>query len=329
MPFHTVIAALLLTISSASHAGDLFDLLQRMADADHDQNYQGIFILRKSDKLSTLKVTHGHDDKGVWESLETLDGESRKVVRRNNRVVSIYPARELVTIRHRSDNKSLHLQLPDNIDQLNQFYSLQRLEDDRIADRQTLVVDLMPKDQYRYGYRYWVDQDTGMLLRCDLLDEEMSVVEQMMFTSLEYLKISPVQSLDLTQFEQYEQLQLDAHEMIDQQAAGQQNFQPGWQVDVLPEGFMLTQSTMRHSEPAAMRSDAPADLLHMVYSDGLASVSVFIEKNQGAGKHLPGASNMGAVNAFGQPAGDYFVTVVGEVPIKTVKTMALSTVRSQ
>ena len=319
MPFFTVIAVFLLFLSGNSYAGNLFDMLQRMSNADHDQNYQGIFILRELDKLSTLKVQHGNDDKGVWESLETLDGESRKVIRRNNKVVSIFPERKLVTIRHRADNYSLHLQLPENIDQLDLYYTIQRLDDDRIANHQTLVVDLLPKDQYRYGYRYWVDKNTGMLLRCDLLAVDKTVVEQMMFTSLEYSDSSPVQSFDLAQFEQYKQKILD-----EQETNERKNTQSKWAVNVLPKGFMLTQSTMRQSQPTA---DSSADLLHMVYSDGLASVSIFIEQNQGEDKHLQGGSTMGAVNAYGNPVDGYFVTVVGEVPVTTVQSMARSTVK--
>jgi len=85
--------------------------------------------------------------------------------------------------------------------------------------------------------------------------------------------------------------------------------------------------TVISSENTAGEKKAQLDLLHLVYSDGLASVSVFIEKNQGSEKHLQGASSMGAVNAFGNSVGDYFVTVVGEVPVKTVQSMAQSTVK--
>ncbi|VAW50576.1 Sigma factor RpoE negative regulatory protein RseB precursor [hydrothermal vent metagenome] len=324
MPLYTVIAVFLLAFSANSYAGDLFDMLQRMSDADQNQNYQGIFILRKSDKLSTLKVLHGNDEEGVWERLETLDGESRQVIRRNNKIVSIYPGRKLVTIRHRANNHSLHLQLPDNIKQLDNFYTLQRLDDDRIADHPTLVVDLLPKDQYRYGYRYWVDKNTGMLLRCDLLAVDNTVVEQMMFASLKYLKSSPEDLFEIAPIEQYKRQVLDAHEF---------NVLPStqlkWAVKVLPKGFMLTQSMTRHPSPSATNKSVTADLLHLVYSDGLASVSIFIEENQGEDKHLQGASTMGAVNAYGNSVGDHFVTVVGEVPITTVQSMARSTVRLQ
>jgi len=322
MPLYTVIAVFLLTLSTNSYAGDLLDILQRMSDADQDQNYQGIFILRKSDKLSTLKVLHGKDEEGVWERLETLDGESRQVVRHNNKVVSIYPERELVTIRHRAGNYSLHPQLPDNIRQLDYFYTIRRLDDDRVADHPALVVDLLPKDQYRYGYRYWVDKNTGMLLRCDLLSVDNKVVEQMMFASLKYLESSPADSFDVSPFAQYKQQVLDEHD-VDVLPSTQLK----WAVNILPKGFMLTQSTMRHSQSAVTSKEEAADLLHLVYSDGLASVSIFIEQNQGEDKHLQGASSMGAVNAYGNSVGDHFVTVVGEVPITTVKSMARSTTR--
>ncbi len=323
-------ALFLSLLSTNSFADDLFDMLKRMSDADQNQNYQGTFILRKSDDLSTLFVTHGVDNEDVWESLETLNGESKKVLRFNSQVISVFQDREVVTIHHSNKKRSLHPQLPDNIDQLQRFYSMQRLDDDRIANHQTLVVDLLPKDQYRYAYRYWVDKNTGMLLRCDLVDEDKVVVEQMMFTSLDYLSEMPAQAFDLQQFEQYNQV-LDEPEEVSH------TVKAGWKVAHLPAGFMLTQSTMRYSRPPSVAhnnqsvtnlSDASSpDLLHLVYSDGLASVSVFIETNQGGEKHLQGEASMGAVNAFGYAVDSYFATAVGEVPAKTVQLMAQSMIK--
>jgi len=318
-PFSVIVAFPLFLISASSFAGDLFDMLKRMSEADQDQNYQGTFILRKSDNLSTLHVTHGSDDNGVWESLEALNGEPRKVIRRNNKVVSIFPGRELVTIRDHAEKQSLHPQLPENLDQLELFYSINQLPDDRIAKHQTLVIDLVPNDKFRYGYRYWVDKNTGMLLRCDLVAEDKGVVEQMMFTSLDYLPNSPVSSIDMKKFEHYKQQNLD-EPVIDVKNSASLR----WTIKALPKGFMLTHSMLRYSQPPVNDEVKEPDLLHMVYSDGLASVSVFIEKNEGAVKHLQGASTMGAVNAYGNSVDDYSVTVVGEVPIITVQAMAQS-----
>ena len=337
MPVTPVSVAFFLFISSTSvFAGDLFDMLQRMSGADQEHSYQGIFILRKSDNLSTLKVTHGKDENGVWESLEALNGEPRKVVRRNDKVVSVYPDRELVTIRHYSTRQPLHPQLPENIEQLELFYSINQLPDDRIANYPALVVDLIPNDELRYGYRYWVDKNTGLLLRCDLVAEDGSVVEQMMFTSLEYLPQAPASAFDLKQYEHYDQ------QLLDGPAADASHSAPlQWVINTLPKGFVLTQSTMRYTQSSLAENaeshaesqgqtaemSAKPDLLHLVYSDGLASVSVFIEKKQNSQKHLQGAATMGAVNAFGNSVEDYFVTVVGEVPEKTVRSMAQSAVK--
>ncbi|MDT8282459.1 MAG: MucB/RseB C-terminal domain-containing protein, partial [Gammaproteobacteria bacterium] len=309
----------LLLFSVNSLAGDLFDMLKRMSEADQDQNYQGTFILRKSDDLSTMLVTHGIDDNGVWESLEALNGEPRKVIRRNNKVVSIFPGRELVTIRDNVEKQSLHPQLPENLGQLELFYSINQLPDDRVANHQTLVIDLVPNDEFRYGYRYWVDKNTGMLLRCDLVAEGERVVEQMMFTSLDYLPHSPVSSIDLKRFDHYQQKNLDEPVIDAKNSAFTQ-----WTVKALPKGFMLTQSMLRYSHPPVNYDVEKPDLLHLVYSDGLASVSVFIKKNESAVKPLQGASTMGAVNVYASSVNDYSVTVVGEVPIKTVQAMAQS-----
>jgi len=317
----------LVASSSNAFAGDLFDMLKRMSDADQNKNYQGNFILRKADNLSTLRVTHGVDDEGEWESLESLNGEAKKMLRHNNRVITIFPGSKRVAIRQSGKNFSLHQQLPSNIEQLETYYSIERLADDRIANHETLVINLSPKDKYRYGYLYWIDKNTGMLLRCDLLSEENKIVEQMMFTSMDYLTEPPEQLFDLKQFDALKEAE-PAH--TEKTVKLEQPREARWKVGNLPEGFMLTQNTMRFSKSQQENQEQKLhprqfpDLQHMVYSDGLASVSIFIEKNRGDKEHLSGALTQGAVNAFGNAKGDYYVTVVGEVPEQTVQIMAQS-----
>ncbi len=332
------IALLFILSSSHSFATDLhlFDMLKRMSDADRNQNYQGTFILRKGDDISTWRVAHGIGENGAWESIEMLNGEPKKVLRKNNQVVTVFPYQQLVTIRHTEKTRSFHPQLPKNIDQLEFLYSLNRLPDDRIASRAALVVELFPKDQYRYGYRYWIDKETGMLLRCDLVvkegGQEKRVIEQMMFVSLDYLAEPPAPAFTLEQFAQYRQQVLD-EAIIDVGQSAQQN----WVVNALPEGFMQTQSIMRHAQPLVAGSHDSSvssaetrpvpDLLHLVYSDGLASVSIFIKKNHRLNTPSQGATAMGAVNVFAHSVGNYFITVVGEVPAKTVALIARSTAK--
>jgi len=312
-----VIAAAMLSLaSSVAYASELTDMLNKMSDASLTRNYQGTFILHKADTLATLHVIHGMDERGVWESLESLNGESRKVIRQNNKVISIYPEKKILTVRESHSEKPFHPQLPENIEQLESFYTLQRLNDSRIAGYPTLVLDLKPKDEFRYGYRYWLSKDTGMLLRCDVFDDKQAILEQMMFTHLEYLDKTPEVAFSKVKLKAYTIKAYDNTDVsADKQAA---NKQPNWRVMQPPEGFTLSQSLYREL-PQGL------NLLQLVYSDGLASVSVFVEKISTNGQHLIGASSKNSINAFGVQLKDYHVTVVGEVPAATVKKMAQST----
>jgi sigma-E factor negative regulatory protein RseB len=309
-----ILAASALTLGATAALAaneNLAALLKKMAQADDALNYQGIFIMRKADNLQALRVEHGADERGVWESMQSLNGESRKIVRHNDEVMSFYPARKLLTISHNMSKKSLHPRLPDNIDNIDKmasYYSIARLDDDRIADRDTYVLQLTPTDKFRYGYRYWLDDETGVLLKCDLLNESGVVVEQMMFTQLEYLPKVPAAAFSSADTSGYTMKQLDTQRTAIEHS--------GWQVEQLPAGFMLTQATARKSKDA--------ESMHLVYSDGLASVSVFIEAGANGDHHLDGAQSMGALNAFGTRVGANSITVMGEVPATTVMQIAQS-----
>lgn len=301
---------LLLAVHPAM-AGHVSDLLEKMTAAGEGLNYRGVFVLRKADKLTTMRVEHGRDERGVWESLESLNGEARKVIRFNEEIISIYPERNLLTVSRSKNKVSLHPTLPENIDKLEAYYKISRLEDDRIADHATAVLDVMPNDKYRYGYRYWLDTDTGVLLKCDLLNEKGKVVEQMMFTMLEYLPKAPESAFAEIDVKGYERQILDKGRVAVTNA--------DWHVTGLPAGFMLTHSSLRQSDNA--------ESLHLVYSDGLASVSVFIEQGKKSPHQLDGISSMGGLNVYGMRVGEYSVTVMGEVPVATVMQIARSTQR--
>jgi sigma-E factor negative regulatory protein RseB len=168
-----------------------------------------------------------------------------------------------------------------------------------------------PKDNLRYGYKYWLDNDTGVLLKCDLLNEDGNVVEQMMYTSFQDHDSVPESAFGELDVSDYKRQQLDLERKVVKHT--------GWTVNELPPGFMLTQSTLRHNEKT--------DSLHMIYSDGLASVSVFVETGDNRHHRLEGATSMGALNVFGQQLDDAHVTVMGEVPEATVERIARSMVR--
>ncbi len=305
----TVLFGLFLLLSQPVLADHISDLLEKMSAADKRLNYQGVFVLRKADNLITMRVNHTADADGVRESLEFMNGEARHVIRNNDEVISIYPDRKIYTVTETKQKTGLHPALPQNLDKLQSYYEIERLDDDRIADHKTAVIKLHPKDSNRYGYRYWVDKDTGVLLRCDLVADDDKVIEQMMFTQLEYKDSLPASKFDYPGLDDFEKRLLGKDRTITPDV--------GWQVSELPAGFMLTQSSTRKKDNSTA--------LHLVYSDGLASVSVFIEYGQQGHKYLKGATAMGALNAYGVKNDDYYITVMGEVPESTVQQIALST----
>jgi len=295
-------------LTTPALASDVSDLLKKMTKTDEHLNYQGVLVLHKSNNLVAMHVEHGVDDRGVWESMVSLNGEARRVVRVNDKVTSVYPERHLLTVTHSKNKHNLHPALPENLEKLEAYYTINRLKNDRIANHSTVVLDVVPNDGLRYGYRYWLDEKTGVLLRCDLLNEERQPIEQMMFTMLEYLPSTPASAFAEIDREGFKERKLD-------QAAPEQQ-DPAWQVKNLPKGFMLTQSRVRET--------GKGKVLHLAYSDGLASVSVFVEPERFVHHRRKGVSTMGAVNAYRTSVDQHFVTVMGEVPVAAVKQMAQS-----
>jgi sigma-E factor negative regulatory protein RseB len=296
-----------------AYASSVSDIVSGMSAADKRSNYIGTFVLRKSDKMMTMHVVHGVDERGIWESMESLNGEARKIVRHNNEVISIYPDRKLVTVSKMGDKPGLHPTLPQSLDKLANYYTINQLGEERIAGRETSVLNVQPKDDYRYGYKYWLDNETRVLLKCDLLDEKGEIVEQMMYTSFNNHSEVPPSAFSIPDLDGFTRQSLDRN-------SGKQA-DIGWRATNMPQGFMLTQSTIRGT--------GDDESLHLMYSDGLASVSVFIEKGENSPHRLVGTSKMGALNAFGKEVNGAQITVMGEVPEATVAAIAESMERTQ
>jgi len=292
------------------HAEALDAWLDKMKQAMNSKNYEGTLVIRQQDHLQAMRVRHGVDKEGSWETLESLNGEARKVIRKDGHVTTVFPARGVLTISRDVQAAPLHPRLPENRDILKKYYQLDLLGEDRVASRAAQVVQVMPKDQYRYGFRFWLDKDSGLLLKCDLLDQQGQVIEQLMFSELHILEQSPKPDDEVANRDSYQVIDLDSgHE--------ESTSQP-WRVDKLPAGFQLTQSRSRPSR------HGEGLVHHMVFSDGMASVSVFVETHIPENRVLNGVSSMGALNAYGQPIDGHHVTVIGEVPVATVELIGQS-----
>ncbi|HET7308155.1 MAG TPA: MucB/RseB C-terminal domain-containing protein [Gammaproteobacteria bacterium] len=291
-------------------------LLQRMTHALESLNYTGNFVYLHQGELEAMHVVHRVDAQGDEERLTSLTGTPREVIRKHQSVECVLPRKQIVIVHDYRPESPFPIILSPHSDtrDLSKYYQLKRLGHQRTAGRDCVVVALQPKDDYRYGYRLWLDSKTNLLLRSELVDAGGTTIERVMFTHVELPdKIPPGEikpSIDTRGF---------ARRPRD---AGQAP--PGTaqtvtlKVDNLPPGYKMTVDEMQHL------ADIDAPVRHLVFTDGLASLSVFATPHKDGKDALRGPSSRGPVNAYGRLLDGYQITVVGEVPAATVKLVAQS-----
>jgi sigma-E factor negative regulatory protein RseB len=288
-------------------------LINNMSDAVRNLNYDGVFIYQRGGQMNTLRLIHRANEDGELERLVSLTGSAREVIRNKDSVTCIFPDDQAVVVEKSRPRELLSSQLPESIDQLVNNYHFSILGEDRVAGRLTWVVSIKPKDAYRYGYSFWIDQQNNFLLKSELKNRTGLLLEQIMFTQLEILEVVSDEmlkpSINGAGFTWYNNSKEKKH--TDKETGE-------WKVGWMPDGFVKN----NHEMYPMVDSKRPVD--HMVYSDGLAMVSIFIEKMDARLGMSAGFSKMGGVNTYAKVANGYQVTAVGEVPQATVQRMANS-----
>ena len=282
--------------------------LKRMSEAAKSLNYEGTFVYRQGAHIETMRIIHRAEAEGERERMVSLNGVPREVLRDETQVTCIMPDDHAVVVDTRR-SKGRFASSFENVDErLEAFYLFSVGEVDRIAGRTARIIRIKPKDEYRYGYSIWLDVETGLLLKSELLDGEGNVLEQVLYTSVSLPESIPDTMLEpAISGEGFTWYRNEGGEPAARQVASD------WAVGGLPAGFVLKSS----DEEPLPNSEAPVG--HMVYSDGLASFSVYVERLTTDKEPFAGLSQMGAMNAFGTLVGDNQITVVGEVPRKTVE----------
>ncbi len=287
------------------------DWIQYMSDAMRNLNYRGNFVYMHGNHLESMSISHMKDESGEKERLLSLNGEAREVIRDDKNLTCIWPSSRKIVVDFSRKNSYSPIFIPDDVKRISKLYDINLLGSDRVANQQTQVIEIKPRDEYRYGFKFWVNSDNGLLLKSNLVGENSHVVEQVMFTSLDLLEegdqidVNDIPPID----DNYTMVRYHSGEN-----SGNIVGEISWQITAMPEGF--------RQESILKREDsASGKFFHqMVYTDGLASLSIFIEK-QSNQTHL-GKTSMGAVNAFIRVMNDYSVTAIGEVPAVTVQRMA-------
>jgi len=314
-PLGTTLLCLVLLPAAQAGEPEARAWLERMGQALATRNYDGTFFHLSDSQSETMRIVHQVRNGRVTERLVSLDGSGREIIRNDKEVVCYLPDKRTVLVEKRTDDNPLLAALPSYSEGLEAHYDITLGDKAKVLGRKTRQIAVRPKDEYRYGYHLWLDDETAMPLKSQLRDREGRVLEQILFAKLELTdSIEPGSLAPQVEADDFEWLRQDnppaAH------AAREGEVQPQWRVNRLPPGFQLTASRIQ----AIGGSSAPVQ--HLVFSDGLASVSVFIESRQDEAEPLVGLHKVGSAHAFSVHAWDHQVTAVGEVPAGTVEMIA-------
>jgi len=312
-----ILVLLPLKYTLAEPADDARQWLERMIQSAHALNYEGVFIYMQGQHVEAMRVIHAGTADGERQRLFSLNGPPREIVVAGNRIVCVTPEQQ-PALGAGYRRSPFPITLPLKLDQLADQYEFKLADEDRVAGLTTRVIVIQPRDKLRFGYRLWLNQDNGMVLRSALFDDAGQWLEQMMFTSVLYKQEIDPALLNTPASANPPPPQQNEPAAAEVKPVGEDAVQSSWTLaeSELPQGF---RQVTHYRLPARDVERAPE---HIVLTDGLATVSIFLEPLAGAKPLLQGPAQMGAMNAFGKVLNDYQVLVVGEVPQAAVQMIA-------
>ncbi|MCC8403746.1 MucB/RseB C-terminal domain-containing protein [Paraburkholderia sp. MMS20-SJTN17] len=291
------------------------ELLNRIHQAAQQQNYEGAFVYQRGNFVQTSRIAHysTHTD-GEFEQLESLDGKPRKMLRHNDDMYTFVPERRLVVLETRQNKDSFPALLAVNGSQVLSVYEPKMLDDDRVAGIDSVVMKLDPKDSYRFAYKLWADKKTGLLLRAQTLDPSGQVLEQLSFSQV---RIGvPVDTAGIVNGIR----NLAGWTVVRPPVEPVDMAAQGWQIAPSVPGFHMIRQLRR---PMASREAGkpPIPVDQAVFSDGLAAISVFVEPVEN-NTRKEGTGDSGATHVLVKRQGDFWITLLGEVPQITLQQFA-------
>ena len=291
-----------------AHADEAQDWLARLGQAEQQQSFHGTFVYERNGSFSTHDIWHRVQDGKVRERLLQLDGSAQEVVRIDGQTQCV--SGTLIAGLGNTPDSSARALDPQK---LKNWYDLAVIGKSRVAGRPAVIVSLKPRDQHRYGFELHLDRETGLPLKSLLLNDKGQLLERFQFTRLDTAEV-PKDS----------ELQASAEckpVVFDSDKASAMKVSQVWHSDWLPPGFELTSSSARQ-DPATKTL-----VNSLMYDDGLARFSVFLEPLNGAAV-TDTRTQLGPTAAVSRrlttQQGEVMVTVVGEIPIGTAERIALS-----
>jgi sigma-E factor negative regulatory protein RseB len=285
--------------------------LQRIYSASEKLSYSGTFVYQQGERVETSRIVHIAEASGPRERLETLDGSPREIVRTGDEVVCYLPGSMTVKIDKQPGRRPFPAILSEQLKDVSDNYTVKKGNVERVAGYSCQILMLEPKDRMRYGHRLWADLGTGMLLRARTVNDKDEMLEQFRFTQIQIGGTIGREQLK----PRYSRQSKDWH--VENSGATRANLaESGWTIRSRPPGFRTVAELIR-------TVGGTVGVGHIVLSDGLAAISVFIEPatSKRPAPHA-GLAHQGAINVYIRPVGNYWVTAVGEAPAESVKYVA-------
>jgi sigma-E factor negative regulatory protein RseB len=299
---------------STAESRTINDWLLRTHEASKRLAYTGTFVVSSGGAMSSAKIWHVCEGDQQMERVETLSGAPRSTFRHNDQVVTFMPDQKLVRSETR-ESLGIFPELLQSADsRVADFYKVRQEGIERVAGIEADVVVLVPKDSMRFGYRVWAEQKRGLVIKLQTLDAAGKVLEQAAFTELQL--DAPVKMDKLVQMMgKVDGYRVEKTPLVKTTASSE-----GWAMKAPVAGF---KSMNCYKRPASVTSGAPrGEALQWIFSDGLASVSVFVEPLDRQRHDKESSLSMGATQTMSRQMGEFWLTVMGEVPMATLRMFA-------
>jgi sigma-E factor negative regulatory protein RseB len=290
--------------------------LKRIQLAAQKLNYTGMFVYQDANQVRTSRIAHMLDGKNEKQKLVVLDGKPREYVRTNDAVICYMPEIKVMLVEKKAANDLFPAILPSNFSNQISNYYVKTGPVGSVAGFECQALVLEPKDNLRYGYKLCAEKSTGLLLRAQTINERNEVIEQIAFTQLTLGGADRARVK--SSFSNLSGWRIE-NAMINQTQLS------SWFVNWVPPGFKKTREMRRMLSDTSASQTVVSDqreVTQIVFSDGLAAISVFIEAAT-SGRN-EGSMQQGAMNIMSRRQGEFWITIVGEVPVGAIKQVANS-----
>jgi sigma-E factor negative regulatory protein RseB len=301
-----------LALAESESQNDPWKLLDKAAHAARDLSYKGIFVYQSGSNSRSIEITHMNAGQGEYSRVVMLDGLPQEVLSQGSDIVIFSPRDEKVVIEKRRGKNLFPALLPVNLDMVKASYEARVSGQERVAGREGVLVLLEPRDEYRYGYRLLTDKELGLLLKATTVNKQSEVIEQIAFNQLNLLNMN-----DMDWFKP--KVDPGKSYVMEQEAPASLADSPqSWSLGQLPPGYRQVDHIKR------VVPGKKAMVNQLIFSDGLSSVSLFIEPLVKGARPKVGQTTVGPTNFYANVNGGHQVVVVGEVPQATVAEIANS-----